>query len=246
LSVLLIASLAPATFSAYGNALSHYQQFHAVYYSNKPLLPILPAQLAQFITVCHHRPLQPSTITSYLPAISYIHNIHGLPNPRDSFILQKLMKNLRRHQSRDKRQPFTLDSLKGLVSTLKTQVATGYDRLLFRAMFLLAFFGLLRVGEIASSRQAIPNVILRENILVHRTNKIATSIAIHLHHFKHSRGRSATIHVSRQTLHRSICPVHAILRYLQHTKHVHGPLFIHEFGQPVFKSTFCSVLQSCV
>lgn len=209
------------------------------------MLPVSTEHLSQFIAVCHYRKLKASTITSYISAISYIHKLHGIVNPTESFLIKKLLHGLRRHNNPDKRRPFTLNNLQELISALKTTVADQFTRICMRAMFLMAFFGLFRVGEIAHSPKGYRNVIMRNDVAFNYTRSKISSLSITLRHFKHSQGQTATIPLSRQSV-KTLCPVRALIRYLKAAPGLTGPLFVDVTGLPITTTTFRSTLRSCV
>lgn len=145
----------------------------------------------------------------------------------------------------DKRRPFTIPHLQSLLKALKTSGASVLPYRTFKAMLLLSFFGLFRVGEISLSRTGGNNVILRQGIRCHFSGTMVDTISIVLQNYKHSKGQSATVPIARQAL-SSICPVRALLRYLQMASPSTGPLFRHPTGRPVSASEFTQVLRSCV
>lgn len=245
-SHLLAKSLAPSTRASYKNALAHYRTFHSQFYANSPLLPISVEQLSQFIAVCHYRQLQPSTITSYLSAIAYVHNIQNLPSPTDSFLIKKLMHELRRYSHSDKRLPFILSHLQDIVKALRTVSPSVFQFSLLRAMVLTAFIGLLRVGEIAFSPKGAHNVLQRGNLHCYRSSKgKVTQIDIRLTSYKHSKGGSAVIPLTRQCI-KAICSVRALVKYLRLSPSHNAPLFCHLSGAPVSTASFNQTLKVCL
>lgn len=245
LFTLLNNSLAPSSRASYKNALGHFITFVQTYYPSSSVFPASADTLAQFITSCHLRQLRPSTITTYISAVGYIHKLYGWANPSDSFIVKKLLQALRKIQPADKRHPFTTDKLRSIVTCLPTILADPFKQRLYKAMILTSFFGLLRVGEIALSPKGQPNVIQRHNLgLAHKGNKV-TGIDIYMSSFKHSQGQGSHIPLALQPL-KQICPVRALLAYLKLAPAHPGPLFQHVSGVPVTVSEFRSVLRSCV
>ncbi|XP_052769877.1 uncharacterized protein LOC128209737 isoform X2 [Mya arenaria] len=242
---LLESSLAPSTKSSYQNALKHYHVFHHTFYAQTPLLPVSAERLAQFIAVCNSRGLQASTITSYISAISYVHKLHNMAVPADSFLIKKLLHSLRRNKCSDIRQPFSLAQLSALLTALKHVVSDHFTRTLLRAMFLLAFFGLFRVGEIAYSPKGSQNLVKREDVSFQCCNSMVSSFSIILKQYKHSQGRPSAVPFSRQPT-RHLCPVHSLLRYLSLTSHTSGPLFVLRTGLPITTTYFRSILRACV
>lgn len=242
---LLESSLAPATKASYKNAMNHYKTFHHTYNGTSPLLPVSAEHLAQFVAVCHYRKLKASTITSYISAISYIHKLLDMVNPADSFLIKKLLHSVRRYKNPDKRRPFTLNNLQDMMSALKSTVSDHVTRLCMRAMFLMAFFGLFRVGEIAHSPTGHRNVITRNDIDFNYTGSKISSLSITLRHFKHSQGQTAVIPLSRQSV-KTLCPVRALIHYLKAIPYSTGPMFVDFTGQPITTTAFRSTLRSCV
>lgn len=242
---LLDSALAPATKASYRNALHHYRNFYKTYYSGNTLFPVSTKQLAQFIAVCHHRGLKHSTITSYISAIGYIHKLHNMVNPLDSFLIKKLLHSLRRSAKANKRQPFTIQYIQALIKSIKHTVSDVYTTSLIRAMFLLAFFGLFRVGEITYSSKGAQHVIRRENINFVRLHSKVRSLNITLTQYKHSVGHQASIPIACQAI-KKLCPVRSMLRYLHMSSQTSSFLFLHQSGSPVTTTFFRSVLKSCV
>lgn len=69
-----------------------------------------------------------------------------------NFLVLKVLEGMRRiGRSADARLPITLELLKQLVETLPGICHDTYETKLFRAAYLLAFFGFLRIGEFALS-----------------------------------------------------------------------------------------------
>lgn len=242
---LLDSALSPSTKCSYKNALKHYKKFHDTFYVDSPLLPISTEQLAQFITACHNRSLKASTITSYISAISYIHKLHGFTSPSESFLVKKLLHSIRRHKQSDKRHPFTMTSLGLIVGSLRSMVTDNYTFKLMRAMFLIAFFGLFRVGEIAYSVNNPQNVIKKEDIVFYYKHSKISHASLTIRSYKHSQGQSSIIPINRQTV-KKLCPISALKKYLRAAPLGNGYLFRHCNGQPVSTSYFRSVLRSCV
>lgn len=241
---LLASSLAPASWASYKNAWKRYVLFHAANFHNSRLLPVSEERLAQFIAFCHYQQLRPSTITSYISAISYVHKIQGLPSPTDSFLVKKLLHGTRRAQYTDKRKPFTLQNLHAMIHALPTILSSRYDCILFKAMLLTAFFALLRVGEYCFSSSGHQNLITWDQLTFSHTDQKVSSATLLMVHYKHSQGHPTSIPIARQT--RSVlCPVRALLRYCKHSPFKSGPLFHDVLGNPITCTYFRSILRSC-
>lgn len=132
-----------------------------------------------------------------------------------------------------------------LIQVLPSVLDLHYDCLLFSAMFLTAFFALLRVGEFCLSDTGRQNLLTWDQLIFTRTNDKTTSAVLHMSHFKHSLGRPTFVPLVRQ--HSShLCPIRALLRYRRQSQFKSGPLFHDIMGRPITCAHFRSVLRACV
>lgn len=128
-----------------------FRQFYAQFYNcTDPQLPLPQACIPLFISYLSFRKSAYSTIKLYLSAISYVHKLKGFIAPTKSFAVEKLSTALRRQQPSDMRLPITRPILHELVRSLRFTNPSTFQRSLFSAMFLVAFYGLFRIGELAS------------------------------------------------------------------------------------------------
>lgn len=238
-------SLAPSTLNSYRNAWKHYKAFHLIHHPHSKVMPISTTRLGQFISTCHHQNLSPSSVTSMISAISYVHKINNLPNPADSFLIKKLLHGMRRNQTKDKRLPFSLKDLTSIMLLLPSLGKSNYYVALYKAVILVAFFGLFRIGELTLSRLGHSNLIQKENVQIEHSDSKLTSISIEIKSFKHSAGRTEKIPLSLQPQ-KSICPVRALARYMRYATVSQGPLFQHPNGKPLTVSEFSRVLKKLV
>lgn len=161
---ILKKALAPSTTSTYKNALKKYTDFHSVHYPLDKLLPVSVKKLAQFIAASSDYGLKHATIATTLSAISYIHNLRGFPNPTQAFLVKQLMHSIKKQSVPDKRFPITLPILHSLTEALKQVVPSASVRFVFHTMFLVAFFGLLRIGELTVSKHNSKSTIKRQDV----------------------------------------------------------------------------------
>ena len=132
----------------YQRAWATFNDFYKKFYhSADPELPLTAPTLALFFAYLHARKLAPSSIKSYLSAIGYVHKMKGLPDPTKAFLIEKL-----------------LTALGGQVVTSECQSqgqcctnlwvhhtsSSAFQRILFSALFLMAFYGFIRIGELAA------------------------------------------------------------------------------------------------
>ena len=185
---LLGSALTPGSRTAYQRAWGVYQSFHQRFYgASTPSLPLPSSQLALFISYLSAKKLAHSTISSYLSAISYVHKIKGYRDPTKTFLIQKLLTALSRQRSADLRLPITRPVLHELVRSLRHTNSSAFQRCLYSAMFLLAFYGFFRIGELAAkSADCAASVVQFKDLtfLVH--NGQPRMIKIIITTFKHN------------------------------------------------------------
>ena len=92
----------------------------------------------------------PSTIKSYLSDIGYVHKLKSLRDPTRAFIIDKLLTVLSRQGSSDILLPISRPVLHALIGSLNHNNSSAFHRTLFCTMFLIAFYGFFRIGELAA------------------------------------------------------------------------------------------------
>ena len=237
---LISSSISPATTKAYQRYLLLLRSF-LIKWQLPVSLPILPIWVALYITDLRRTGKAPSTIQSHLSAISYIHKCSELVDPVSSFLVQKAMTGVRKgNVTMDTRLPITLPLLQRLCLSLKETCSSQYDRIMFQAMFSLAFFAFLRVGEITVSQARVQNVINLSQIHFQSTNG---SLIICFKHFKHSLGRTHYVTVDEQV---PLCPVQSLRSYLALRGVATGYLFVTSSGLPISRYIFTQQLHKCI
>ena len=209
-------------------------------------LPLNPTTIALFISYLRARKLAASTITSYLSAISYVHKLKDLPDPTKTFLIQKLLIAVGKQRSPDTRLPITKPVLFQLVRSLQHTNSSAAQRTLFTAMFLTAFYGFFRIGELASKSPELgKSVVQFESLSFLSTDGCIKSLKITICHFKHNtNNRPVDIIITRDSA-SPFCPVQAMLEYCKVRLFSPGPLFcLH--NRPVTVSQFNTQLRSCL
>ena len=220
--------------------------FHAEHYPRDLLFPISTAKVAQFIAALADKRFKASTIQSVMSGLSYVHQMLGHNNLTTTFFVQKLLSGVRRcHPTSDVRRPITIAILYDLIRALSTVFVSQYDRKLFRSMFSLSFFALLRVGEIAATSTGFRNLVLRHNVKFHRIDHKQTQIDITFNNYKHSAGKSCRIMVNCYRC-KAVCPVRATSKYCDIRPSVNGPLYVSDDGNPVQARYFRTILNQCL
>nr|XP_022323326.1 uncharacterized protein LOC111124605 [Crassostrea virginica] len=84
---LLSAALTTNTKASYKRSWNLFLQFN----SSRTSLPISPSLLSIFIAYLFNSGYSPSSISSHISAISYVHKILGQSDPSDSFLVRKVV-----------------------------------------------------------------------------------------------------------------------------------------------------------
>ena len=176
------AALTTNTKASYKRSWNLFLQFN----SSGTSLPISPSLLSNFIAYLFKSGYSPSSISSHISAISYVHKILGQSDPSDSFLVRKVVQGC--HHSglnKDSRLPITGPILHKLVQGLPSAVPNLHYRVLLKSIFLLAFNAFLRLGEVVVKSKCLAGtVIQRENVSFEFCNNTLSSVVILLRNFK--------------------------------------------------------------
>lgn len=162
----------------------------------------------------------------------------GSPDPSSHFSIKKALISLRRLPSVNTqiRLPISLNLLHRLVDATDCSINQHYQRNMFKAMFLTAFYGFLRIGEMTTS----PHCLARSNVSIEED-----AMVIIFPHFKHSGGQIARIQIERVIDAPKYCPVNAVEVYLSQRGQNPGPLFMQE-GRPISRHEFSVALNNAL
>ena len=238
---LLRASLAKSTHQVYHRAWALFHQ--AMSELNIPFrgsqdLPLPVTKIIIYVGYLNCQNLSPSTILSYVSAIGYAHKFKGVPNPTTHTSVQKLLAAAHKFKpSVDARLPITIVILIELVQTLQTIVSNPYHRLLLQAMYVIAFFGLMRVGEITSTKSGVVALKL-DQVQIFTTHVVLT-----ISKFKHNVSLRPIQLVLPAQDNKLICPVAVLINYLHVRGLEPGPLFSFVDGAPVKRDFFINILK---
>ena len=204
--------------------------------------PVPQNHIMAFISFLVIEGKSPSTINSRMSALAFVHKVNGWLDPTDSFIIKKLKEGCKRGNPQcDSRLPITPILLRDLVEKLPSMCSSQYEALLFKAAFLLAFVGFLRVGEFTSLKKsgdtsrilAIDDISISEKILHVRIRFSKTD----------QKGLSSNLKIESSTG-CLLCPVKALEEFLLVRSGRQGPLFIHFAGDPLTSFQFRSMLKN--
>ncbi|KAI8515674.1 hypothetical protein Bbelb_064870 [Branchiostoma belcheri] len=244
---LLSSALAPSTLRAYRQAWQLFRNFTIdVLGEDLATPPVSTNLLAQFIGFLHNEGFAPPTISSKLSAISFVHKLLELPDPAQSFFIQKLLHATRKSHSPDNRRPITPSILKSLIDSLPEVYAPAYDRQLYKAMFLFTFYSLARVGEVTVTGSAHHTLQLSDVNLQGTSHQTVPSLLITFRTYKHSSSkRPVTVSIVPHPG-SSYCPVANLKSYLSLRGECAGCLFLLSDGRPVSSDHFSNTLRKCL
>ena len=87
---------------------------------------------------------------------------------------------------------------------------------MFRSMFLLAFYGVLRIGKITVNWINNKNNLQLSNIKLFRKRNVASRIEITMHYFKlFNSNKPVIISIAQNANESMLCPVPAIVSFCQ-------------------------------
>ena len=156
-------------------------------------------------------------------------------------LVQKILASTLKLKPRfDPRLPITLLILQQIVTALDNTVQSFMHRYLLKAMFTVAFFGLMRVGEITMSKDKVVPLNLDQLVLS------SSQALITISKFKHNKAmRPVEIPLPAQGL-SLICPVRALDDYLNYRGLDKGPLFCLSNLKPVPREFFIKHLRNAL
>lgn len=229
-------SIAPSTANLYRRAWSLFRTCMIllnISYIGLQDLPLSENRILLFIGYLDLEGYAPSTITTYLSALSYVHKLKGLSDPISSFVVQKaLLGSIKLRSSFDTRLPITIGILNRLVNAVNTTISGAYYIALFKSMYLISFFALMRVGEVTKDSKG--EVALNVNQVTIFDNYATITIR----KFKHNSSQQPfdLILVRQQDI--NICPINALINYLRLRGLSDGPLFSLPNLEPISREFF--------
>ena len=235
------ASLAQATWVSYGKSWDLYFDFHLDFYGSEYILPLTEQNIVYFIGFLDLRGCRPGVVASHLSAIAHKHKMRNFPDPTQSFKVRKMLSGYRKsHPSTyDRRKPISKHVLMQLLAAIPTLFPNRYSCALYRAIFSLAFYAFLRVGEYAVSAGEQRNILQFDDIIVQPLGNVPyPEIEIHFRAYKHSNGATRTIKISSAQL-ASVLQI-----YVEYRGKQPGPFFITQSSKPICRSTVASVLST--
>lgn len=177
-----------------------------------------------------------STIVTFLSAVGHYYKASGYPSPLTSYNVNRTVSSLAKKSLPDSRLPITVPILSDLLSYLSQSQNRDYHKVLFTAVFTLAFFGCLRISEFACNMSNNQHVLLCSSI-----DMYSDYLTITFKSFKHS---TQPLVVAIKALPGSIiCPITAMRNYLSIRQSDSPYLFVLEGGTPLHRTVFNTQLK---
>lgn len=248
LKFLLSNDLTPASRQLYKRAFSLYAQFYQKCFHTCFQLPISSEELALFVSYLHANKYAAASVSSYISALGYVHRLKAIPDPTTSFIIKRLLRCVHKTaSSTDSRLPITECILRKLIESLPFVTRTHYDMVLFRSMFLLAFFAFLRIGEITIGKDSPQNTIKYNAVKMFGRQNVPSRLEIVMSDFKWQQSHRPTIlSVPCNTSNPATCPVKSLVEYMSLRGSSEGPLFCHPPNKGISRTYFNQFLHKAV
>ena len=237
---LLGSALATGSRNSYRRAWLIFAEFHGRFFRTATLtLPLPYTKVAPFISYLSAKQLTSSTINSYLSAFSYVRKLMGRPDRTKSFLIQKLLTP--RSRQRTARLP-TRDARLFAYPSLDLFYTSLYS-----AMFLLAFYGFFRIGELAAKSAGRHCSLLQfKDLTFLMSDGTPYMIKLTITDFKHNTSRKPFEILIEREAAMPFCPVQGLINYCQLRGVQPGPLFCHQNLEPITVYQFNTELSRCL
>lgn len=238
-----MAALAPATRATYSRAIKLYKQLTPR--SVAQPFPVTQGNYLNFICQLYALKYAPSTITTFCAALSYVNKISNAEDPAKSFLIGKLLTGAKKTKpSNDLRQPITLNLLHMLVGAIPAVIASLRTVNMYRAVLLIMFHALLRVGEVTvrAKSASMINVIKFKDCNFQCKKGKPTLMVITIRNCKHHNNTNFQITIPAAD--HLCCPVQAVWKYGISTLHRESTLFHNEDGSPLTRHQFDKTLRA--
>ncbi|XP_060584407.1 uncharacterized protein LOC132740509, partial [Ruditapes philippinarum] len=240
IAVLLNSSVSEKTKQIYNQAINAFKNFRCLH-ELPGVWPPPVDHMVNFIGYLSLKKFAFATVNSYLSGISFFLKMNGIPDNTQSFIVKKMLCGMRRIRSKkDLRVPITLQVL--LRFPMKVAYS-NYESILYITAFVCAFFGFLRVGEIAvDTKKSDTNRVVQLGDLRFSENECFLTIR-----FSKTDQFGSSVTLTFCVSHYpEICPYILLRHYITLRPQIDGPLFCHFSGQPMTKYQFRFMLRKCL
>ena len=221
-----------------------FNNFRAQYHL--PLVyPGQPSHVVLFIACSYENGFSPATIKTYIAGLSYHHKINMWHDPTDLFVVKKLLEGCHRSGKRmDSHALVTLPILSSICELLPSICYNVFEATMFKAAYLLTYYGLLRVSEVVhTSWQQYGRALQFKDIAFEKSGQ---AVCITIRQWKTSQtGQPTFLRIPREP-DANMCPVCALHSYVKIRTHIVGYLFLNANHKPLTRTQFSSVLSKCI
>ncbi|XP_064275406.1 uncharacterized protein LOC135300041 [Passer domesticus] len=203
--------------------------------------PIPVEQIRRFLVAMEFQDLPPTKIITYMEGLSFISRMVDHPAPLSDPLVCYMISRLKRRTSHSNVEysPVTIEVLRSLLGTLESVCSCPYECILFRAIFTVAFFGVLHIEEMVVNRQNIaqPDLLYLSDL---QMTEGSATLFLHPSHVGQQRCL-IRLSLRRETW---VCPVEALHIYVRARPPGEGPLFVHSDSRAVTRREFLTVFRS--
>ncbi len=236
--------LAPATRKMYAAAMKRFTSFCTKYNIGEPF-PVSEKSLCSFAAHLAEEGLAPQTCKSYLAAVRNTQLSLGLPDPREQSslpVLKRVLTGISRAKRPNAKPPrIRLPNTFRLLEKIHHFLmgSSNAEKIVIWAVACTAFFGFFRLGELlpmSDPTGSVPKGIAWGDVAL--DNRVHPSmIQIHLTTSKCDQAGKGVDTMVGLTDH-TVCPVTAILDYIEVRSSRPGPFFQTTNGKAVTKPRF--------
>lgn len=165
---MLEASLSSTAVNYYRRPWQLFRTFYSerLQFTKGPIFPISTDSLALFIAFLVERKYAASTVLTYISALGFPHRLASLPDPTKVDMIQLALRGYSKlNPSHDSRLTISLPVLENIISACEHTQQLLYGRKLLQAMFAIAFFAALKVGEI-TCRPNQPHIFVNQVVFM--------------------------------------------------------------------------------
>lgn len=246
--ILTQAALAPSTLNTYRQAWNIFESFSRETLGQVSKLPLSVTTISLFIAYLFKKQFAPSTISTYLSALGYVHKMLSISDNTRSFLVDKLVTGTYRlSQTLDTRLPITIPILNSMLTALPSLIISPYEQCLFKAMFLFAFSTFARIGELVAVKNIpLDHIVQLSDVSLSSVHGEVKEVTVSFRKFKHNIKEGAkTITFSDSNVGTKDSPISSLVSFLHLRPKSPGPLFCLTNGQPLTRSYFDKILHKC-
>ena len=189
------------------------------------ILPIPLSDIINFIAFLEKSGYKAATAKSYISGLSFKMKLMGLFDTTKSFIIAKMLQGMEKlHKRVDARKPITFEILERIIAALPNVCSSDYESILFASCFTIAFFGFLRVGEFAFSKNSERHMLKIQDVFFDFDRH---QLVLRLPSSKTDQFASSTNLTIDACSNSAICPVNKVINYLKLRPKISGALFCH-------------------